>query len=61
MTNNYDKLATRAERGELKAKPGTARSGPSAAADARRLLMEATRATSFKPTTRSNKKNIHNK
>lgn len=45
MTTNYDKLAERAERGELKVKPGTVRRGPEAAADAQRLFMEATGAT----------------
>lgn len=46
MSNDYNKLADRAERGELKVKPGTERRGSEAADDARRLLMEATGATS---------------
>lgn len=52
MSINYDELAARAERGELKAKPGTARRGPEVAADAQRLLMEAAGATSFEELTR---------
>lgn len=47
MSTNYDELAARAERGELMSKPGTARRGPEVAADAQRLLMEATGATSL--------------
>ncbi|MBM7796718.1 ribbon-helix-helix protein, CopG family [Pseudoglutamicibacter cumminsii] len=46
MNTNYDKLAERAERGELSVKPGTVRRGPKAAEAAQRLLMEATGATS---------------
>lgn len=34
MTTNYDKLAKRAEHGELKVKPGTVRRGPESAAEA---------------------------
>lgn len=45
MSTNYDELAARAERGELKSKPGMARRGPEVAADAQRLLMAATGAT----------------
>ena len=41
MNSDYDDLAERAERGELKPIPGTIRRGPEAVADARRLLMEA--------------------
>lgn len=46
MDTNYDKLAERAERGELKVKPGTVRRGAEAASAAQRLLMEATGAVS---------------
>lgn len=52
MNTNYDKLAERAERGELTVKPGTERRGAEAAADAQRLLMEATGATSTAELTR---------
>lgn len=52
MTTNYNTLAERAERGELNVKPGTVRRGPEAAADAQRLLMEATGATSTAELTR---------
>ena len=41
MTTNYDELADRAERGELKIKPGTVRRGPEAADAAQRLLIDA--------------------
>ena len=52
MNTNYDKLAERAERGELSVKPGTVRRGPKAAEEAQRLLMEATGATSADELTR---------
>lgn len=52
MSAGYDELAARAEHGDLKVKPGTARRGPEVAADAQRLLMEATGATSFDGMTR---------
>lgn len=52
MNINYDKLAERAERGELSVKPGTVRRGPKAAEEAQRLLMEATGATSADELTR---------
>lgn len=45
MSTKYDDLAARAERGELTVKPGTVRRGADAAAEAQRLLMEATGAT----------------
>lgn len=40
-TTDYDDLAERAERGELTIKPGTIRRGVAAAAEAQRLLMDA--------------------
>lgn len=46
MSTDYDELAARAERGDLTVKPGTVRRGAESAAEARRLLMEATGATS---------------
>lgn len=46
MSINYDELAARAERGDLTVKPGTVRQGTDAAAEAQRLLMEATGAKS---------------
>ena len=46
MSNNYDELSARAERGDLTVKPGTLHRGPGVAAEAQRLLMEATGATS---------------
>ena len=52
MSTNYDELAARAERGELAIKPGTVRRGAGAAAEAQRLLMEATGATSIEDMTR---------
>ena len=52
MTTDYDELAARAERGDLKVKPGTVRRGPEAAAEAQRLLMESTGATSAADLTR---------
>ncbi len=52
MSNDYDDLAALAERGGLKAKPGTVRRGPQAADEARRLLMDATGATSADELTR---------
>lgn len=52
MSTNYDNLAARAEHGELAVKPGTARRGPDAAAEAQRLLMEATGTTSVEDMTR---------
>lgn len=45
VSTNYDELAVRAERGYLTVKPGTVRRGTKAAADAQRLVMEATGAT----------------
>lgn len=45
MSTNYDELTARAECGDLKMKPGTVRRGTEAAAEAQRLLMEATGAT----------------
>lgn len=47
MSNTYDDLAARAERGELAVKPGTIRQGPRASADARNLLLETTGATTI--------------
>lgn len=41
-TEKYDKLAARAERGDLAVKPGTVRRGEPARAAARSALMEAT-------------------
>lgn len=52
MSTNYDELAARAERGELKVKPGTVRRGSEAAAEARRSLTNATGATSLEEITR---------
>lgn len=48
----YDELAERAERGELRVKPGTERQGPEAATEAKRLLFEATGTTSDAELTR---------
>ncbi len=45
MDTTYEDLAARAERGDLIVKPGTIRHGAAAAADAQRLLMDATGAT----------------
>ncbi|NLC98794.1 MAG: hypothetical protein GX678_06935 [Actinomycetales bacterium] len=45
---NYDDLAERAERGELRSIPDTARRGPGVAEDAQRLLREA----GYDPTTK---------
>lgn len=42
MSTNYDALADRAERGELKVKAGTVRRGDASRAEAQRLLMDAT-------------------
>lgn len=42
MMTNQDELAARAERGELKVKPGTVRRGAAARSAARDSLMEAT-------------------
>ncbi len=52
MSTNYDELAARAERGELKVKPGTVRRGSEAAAEARHSLTNATGATSLEEITR---------
>ncbi len=52
MSTNYDKLAERGERGDLKVKPGTVRRGPEAADEAQRLLMDVTGATSADELTR---------
>lgn len=52
MSINYEKLAERAERGDLKVKPGTVRRGAAAAAGAQKLLLEATGATSTDELTR---------
>lgn len=52
MSTSYDKLAARAERGDLKVTPGTVRRGPEAAAEAQRSLMEATGARSAAELTR---------
>lgn len=52
MSTNYDELAERATQGDLAVKPGTVRRGPEAAAEARRLLMAATGATSTEDLTR---------
>jgi len=41
MSSNYEELSLRAERGELKVKPGTIRRGSQAALEAQQLLMEA--------------------
>ena len=46
MNTNYDKLAERAERGELSVKPGTVRRGPKAAEEAQRLAEAAQAAAS---------------
>jgi hypothetical protein len=53
MSTNYDELAARAERGDLAVKPGTVRRGASAAAEAQRLLMEATGTISVEDMTRT--------
>lgn len=45
LDRDYDELTARAERGELKVKPGTVLRGSDAADEAQRLLMEATGAT----------------
>lgn len=45
MSTDYDELAARAERGELTAKPGTVHRGAKAAAEAQRLLLDATSET----------------
>lgn len=47
MSTDYDELAERAERGDFTVKPGTVRHGWGAASEARRLLMDATGATSI--------------
>jgi hypothetical protein len=47
VSTNYDELAEHAERGDLTVKPGTVRRGSEAAAEAQRLLMEATGATNI--------------
>ena len=52
MSADYEELAARAERGELKVKPGTVRRGPEAAAEAQRKLNEATAAASLDELTR---------
>lgn len=46
MSEEYEQLADRAERGELRVKPGTARGGSEASrAEVARMLMEATETT----------------
>lgn len=52
MTTNYDDLAARAERGELRVKPGTVRRGAEASAEAQRSLMEAAGVASVDELTR---------
>lgn len=46
MTDKYDALAARAERGELTVKPGSVRRGDASRAEAQRALLEATGAES---------------
>ena len=52
MNTDYEKLADRAERGELRVKPGTVRRGSEAADEAQRLLMDAAGAVSVDDLTR---------
>lgn len=52
MERDYEALADAAERGELTPGPATVRRGPDAAAEARRVLMEATGATDADELTR---------
>lgn len=52
MNTDYEKLADRAERGELRVKPGTVRRGSEAADVAQRLLMDAAGAASVDDLTR---------
>ncbi len=52
MSTNYEELAVRAERGDLKVKPDTLRRGADAADAARRSLMEATGAMTSDELTR---------
>ena len=52
MTYDYDELATRAEQGQLRVKPGSVRRGAAAAAEAQQSLTEATGATSADELTR---------
>ena len=52
MNTDYEKLADRAERGELRVKPGTVRRGSEAADEAQRLLMDADGAASVDDLTR---------
>lgn len=52
MSTKYEELAARAERGDLKVKPGTVRRGADAAAEAQRSLMEAAGATNVDELTR---------
>lgn len=52
MSTNYDELAERAEYGNLTVKHGTVRRGAEAAAEAQRLLLESSGATSADELTR---------
>ena len=52
MNTGYEKLADRAERGELRVKPGSVRRGSEAADEAQRLLMDAAGAVSVDDLTR---------
>ena len=52
MNTDYEKLADRAERGELRVKPRTVRRGSEAADEAQRLLMDAAGAVSVDDLTR---------
>lgn len=47
MSNDYDKLAARAERGDLSAKPGTVRRGEESRNEARKAFLNATRANNL--------------
>lgn len=52
MNTDYEKLADRAERGELRVKPRTVRRGSEAADEVQRLLMDAAGAASVDDLTR---------
>ena len=52
MDRDYEALADAAERGELTPDPATVRRGPAAAAEGRRMLMEATGTTDLDELTR---------
>lgn len=51
MTEKYEELANRAERGDLRAKAGTAKRGSAARKVARSVLLEATGASSLEEAT----------